>query len=236
MTKLSFVALAIATACTTSQSKDIATEGMYSSNTINADGSGATTVTTVLRVGGALSNDFVELSPGDTLTASAGALSMAMTPGTFLDAAAYQATLAVNTGGTVVTIAYARAAPQVDAPDTAATLPEAFSITSQTSGTDSYSRASSPIPITWSGAGQTDPLSYEVAGTCIATASGPISPDNGSFTIPAGTVQALSGSETQSCSISIQVLRSRQGMLDAAFGDGDVTASQVRQVMALSAP
>ncbi len=236
MTKLSLFALAIATACTTSQSKDIATEGMYSSNTINADGSGATTVTTVLRVGGVLSNDFVELSPGDALTASAGALSDDMTPGTFLDAAAYQGTLAVTTGGTVVTIAYTRAAPQISAPDTVATLPEELEITSQTSGTDSYSRASSPIAITWTGSGETDPLSYEVLGTCIATESGPISPDNGSFTIPAGTIQALSGSTTQSCTIQIQLVRSRQGMLDDAFGNGDVTASQVREVMALSTP
>lgn len=236
MIKLSLLALAIATACSTSQSKDIATEGMYSGNTISADGSGATTVTTVLRVGDALSNDFVELSPGDTLTASAGALSEPMTPGTFLDAAAYEATLAVNTGGTVVTIAYTRASPQISAPSTTATLPEELTITSQTSGTDSYSRSLHPIEITWSGSGQTDPLSYEVIGTCIATASGPISPDSGMFTIPAGTIQALSGSETQSCSISIQVLRSRSGMVDAAFGHGDVTASQVRQVMALSTP
>jgi hypothetical protein len=236
MTKLSLLALAIATACTTSQSKDIATEGMYSSNTITADGSGATSVTTVLRVGGALSNDFVELSPGDTLTASAGALSTTMTPGTFLDADAYQATLAVNTGGTVVTIAYTRADPQISASNTAATLPEELAITSQTSGTDSYSRAGSPIAITWTGSGQTDPLSYEVVGTCIATASGSISPDNGSFTIPAGTIQALSGSTTQSCSIQIQLLRSRQGTLDAAFGNGDVTASQVRAADALSTP
>ncbi len=115
-------------------------------------------------------------------------------------------------------------------------MPEEFSITSQTSGTDSYSRASSPIAITWSGSGQTDPLSYEVVGSCIATASGPISPDNGSFTIPAGTVQALSGSATQTCSIQIQLFRSRQGNLDAAFGNGDVTASQVRAANALSAP
>ena len=143
------------TGCATSQSKDIATDGLFSNNTAVADGSGNTLVTTFLQVGGALSDDYLELDPGDILTASSGTITATMEPSQdIFGAYSYSATLAVDSAGSVFKGGFTRAAPQVSAPDSQAVMPAPFAITSQSNGTGSYSRASNAIVITWRGPSQ----------------------------------------------------------------------------------
>jgi len=233
--------LAAGTGCTSSQSKDIATDALYASMSVTADGSGQSVATAALQVGGPTSTDFLDLSPGDTLVATEdGTDPQTMTREDLLGAVFYQSTFGIDSAGTLFQIAFDRTATSsmpnpVSAPDSHVSMPAPFDMT-VVSSAGSFSRASDPIDITWTGSGQSDPMSYQVYGSCINTTGQNIS-DTGSVAIPAGTIQAQNGQGADNCQITITLSRSRSGTVDPAYGKGGaITASQSRTVQVLSTP
>jgi hypothetical protein len=91
--------------------------------------------------------------------------------------------------------------------------------------------------VTWSGSGQADPMTWAVSGDCIQFQSATIAADGGTLTIPAATILAADGQTANSCQLTIQVRRSRAGILDTAYGKGgSMIGSQVRTLQVLSAP
>src|SRR5256885_2639245 len=101
--------LAAGTGRSSTQSKDVATDALYANVSVTSDGSGQSVATASLQVGGVTSNDFLDLSPGDTLVASEdGGSPQTMTREELLGAVFYQTTFGVDSAGTLFQIAFDR--------------------------------------------------------------------------------------------------------------------------------
>lgn len=221
--------------CSTSQSADIATDGIHADLSVTADGSGQSTAVAVLRAGDATSNDFIDLSAGDTLVATEGSNNaQTMVREDFANLIYYQAIFAVDSADTPFDIAFNRT-NYVSAPNSAVTLPAPFVLTGPTENAG-ISRQS-PITITWSGSGQADPMHWDANGDCIQAVGADISSDTGTATIAAGTIVPQQGQGTASCTVTIHLSRTRAGTLDPAYGKGgEINAVQERSVDILSQP
>lgn len=226
-----------AAGCQPVESTDIKTSGVYADIWVEADGSGETDVGTTLRVGGALSNTFLELQAGDELWATDGFASKQMSELFLLGYVSYFASFAGDAEDTEYVVSFERA-DDVSAPDSWVRLPGPFEIVAPASGT-SFSRASDNVVITWEPSGTLDDMSWRVIGGSCADADNlpDIAGDPGVMTLEVGDVVALEGHESESCSITVELTRSRPGTLDPAYGEGGtVYARQVRKIELLSAP
>ena len=222
--------------CSNSQSTDIETHGIYADLRATADGTGSTVLMAALKVGTSTSNDFLEVVGDDSLVGLHATASQPMAKQELLGAIWYTTTFAVDSSGAPFKISFNRGPSHVSAPNSDATLPAPFSITAPAGGA-TFSRATDPIPLTWSASGGTDPMSYLISGDCIVAKSVTFPADNGTFTIPAGAIQPAANQTGTSCQIAIQLARDRAGVIDPAYGNGGAfTASQARKVTVLSAP
>ena len=222
--------------CANSSSTDIETHGMYADFHASADGTGNTTVYAALKVGGSTSNDFVDVVGDDSLIGTHAAIAQPMSKQEFLGAVWYTTVFAVDSAGAPFKISLNRGASHVSAPNSDATLPAPFSITAPAGGA-TFSRATAAIPLTWSSSGGTDPMNYVASGDCIVAKSDTLPADNGSYTIPAGSIQPGQNQTGTSCQVTISISRNRAGIIDSAYGEGGAfTATQTRSVTVLSAP
>ena len=228
--------------CAHTSSSDVATDALYADMAVSADGSGQTIATAALKVGGATSNDFLDLSSTDTLVATADSSNQqTMVREEALGAVWYQAIFALDSAGTLFQIAFnrqpnANMSNPVSAPDSHVTLPAPFAITAPAANAQ-YSRATDPVVITYSGSGQTDPMSYVATGDCIQAVTQTLTSDAGTLTIPAGQIVAAQGQGTTSCTVTIRIYRSRAGTIDPAYGKGGkISGTQVRSIDILSKP
>lgn len=222
--------------CANSQSTDIETHGIYADLRATADGTGSTQLYAALKVGGATSNDFVEVVGDDSIVGIHDATTQPMAKNEALGAIWYTTSFAVDTAGSAFKISFNRGPSHVSAPESNATLPAPFSITGPAGGA-TFSRATDAIPLTWAASGGTDPMSYSMIGDCIVAKGEALPADNGSYSIPAGSIQPAQNQTGTTCQVTIQIQRTRAGTIDPAYGEGGAfTASQVRTVTVLSAP
>jgi len=223
-------------ACTSVQSADIKTAGISAIMLVSADGTGQTQVTAELHVD-SNSTDFVTLSSGDTLMATAGGQSRTMSESNFVGAVSYETTFSgLDANGTAYTIALNRTS-DVSAPSSTCALPDPFNITAPTaSGT--FSRANDTITVTYDTAGTMDQMAWSAGGDCVqGEVGGTVSPDSGSFTVAKGSLVPTSPPPSMTCQAHITLTRSRPGQLDSHFGSGgSITAQQVRTVTFNSTP
>jgi hypothetical protein len=217
-------------ACTDLQSSNLKTSGMSAEMKVVSDGSGQTTVTAWLHVDNNIT-DFVTLSSGDTLTATAASQTQSMSEDNFLGDVSYETTFSnESASGTVYTVALHRA-NDTNAPDSTCTLPAPFTVLSPAAGM-TVSRASD-IVVTYGPASANDSVTYSLSGSCI---EGPtdvsLDGDPGTFTIShAAITPAADASPTQACMATLSITRSRTGTIDPAFGNGgDITCTQSRQL------
>ncbi|MGH7270621.1 MAG: hypothetical protein ACREJ3_09335 [Polyangiaceae bacterium] len=238
---IALITLAV-TECTSLSSSDIKTAGITGEMQVSADGSGASTVSANLYVDTNLT-DFVSLSSGDTLTASAGGQTKTLSKSTLLGIVTYLATFTGEDGaGTAYTIAFNRMS-DTSAPSSTCAMPSPFAISAPASSA-SFSRSRDPITITWSPAGTSDVMNYSVGGDCIATAGSSISGDTGTLTIPAGTISgtaldggsANGGTGATGCPVTLSMTRTRNGSLDSHFLGGGINCLQTRTVSFQSTP
>jgi len=230
-------AVALSAACTSIQSSSIKTSGLSASMQVVADGTGQTTASATLNVG-SNSTDFVDLSPGDVLVATAGARSQTMSRLDALSVISYRTNFnGLDGDGTQYTIALNRA-NDVSAPSSVCVMPKPFGITAPT-GNGIFSRANSDITVTYDSVGTQDSMSWSVGGDCVkGLVGGSVAGDTGSFTIAKGTLVPVGGSQSSvSCQAQIKLTRARSGQVDAHFGSGGTfTAMQVRTATFNSTP
>jgi hypothetical protein len=224
----------LGTACTSVKSTDLETSGMSAHIGVTADGQGNTVASAELSVDNSVT-DFVDLSAGDSLVATVGGTSQSMTRNDLLGIISYSTGFSGHAApGTAYTVALNRKAPDVSAPSSTCSIPQPFEITSPVSGL-AYSRGGDGVVVTYSNAGQSDPVSYQVSGPCVNIAGGTVFPDSGTFTIPKSTLVASSG--TPSCTVTLTVTRARSGQLDPAYGyGGGISCGQARTITFVSNP
>jgi hypothetical protein len=234
---LPFAATLIAVAgCTSIQSSNIKTAGMSASMLVSADGTGAAKVSAQLNVDNN-GTDFVDLSSGDTLVASAAGQMQTMSRVSALGEITYQASFGgADTAGTQFTIALNRTS-DVSAPSSTCAMPSPFNVTTPTSS-DVFSRSTSDIVVQYDHAGTQDSMTWTASGNCLnGQSSGSVSGDAGTFTIARGTLSAAGGQTNATCQVQITLTRARVGQLDSHFAaGGSIRAQQVRSVSFNSAP
>jgi hypothetical protein len=224
-------------ACTSIQSSNIKTAGMSATMRVVADGGGSTKVTTQLNVD-SNGTDFVDLSGGDTLTASAAAQSQTMSRTSLLGTVSYEATFSGDDAeGTRFTIALTRP-NDVSAPSSTCVMPKPFNITMPTAN-GVFSRGNSDIAVVYDGSGTQDPMTWTANGNCVVNGpvTGQVSGDPGSFTIAKGALNPNGSQSSLTCPVQITLTRTRTGQLDSHFGSGgSISAQQVRTLTFSSMP
>lgn len=202
--------------CVDVSSDDVLTDGMYANLTVTADGGGTSVADAVLRVGGALSNTYVDLAPGDELYASIdGGEPELMTEYELLDYHGYSTTFQSADPASVYTIAFVRTIDD-GAPESTIRLPEPFEVGPVP---DTFSRSEDDLTITWVDGGDY-PIEITVSGDCIDLYTDTTEGALLEWTAPAGTFEPLEGHETESCSLTVVLRLLRDGALDGGYGEG----------------
>ncbi len=219
-------------ACEDVTSEDILTSGIYADLSVEASDHGTSTVRAVLKVGGASSNTYVQLTGEDELVATVGDESQPMVEQTLGDYHEYVAGFATANGGDVFKVSLNRSIDE-GAPNSTMTLPDPFDIDPVTGPL----QRSSDITITWSPANSTDNMRITAAGSCVLTYERDISGDPGTVTIEAGSLIPLDDAAQESCEVTYQIDRWRAGTLDPGYGEGGkAIAHQIRTISVLTQP
>lgn len=224
-------------ACGSTDSDNVASEGIGATITVEAPGDGTTEVTARLYVGsGGLVNTDLELDSGDRLIASAGSETRGLgKQEDLLGGLSYQTTFAIDAPGSEFIVSFERPAG-TDAPDSRATLPQPVIFVLPNPGQNFT--LGDDVLLTWQGAAPGGTLDFEYATTCPLTGGTSFNggrrtiPDLGSFTISSselvdvGTAQVPLGTQ---CATELKLTRSATGLLDPNFGEGGrITARQTR--------
>ena len=230
---LAALGIAVATGCATVESDDVLTDGMYADMWVVAEGDGTSRAVATLRVGGELSNTFVELTGDDKLTAARpDEEPVEMTETELLGARSYSADYADDTHDIDVTIAFERTVDE-GAPSSVMSLPPPFTVDALGS---EYSRDDDDIVLVWDNTGPED-VAVWVEGTCVQNIYTPRMTDAGTYTIEADKIEPNVGEEAENCQIEISVWRSRAGSVDSGYGEGGAAwGHQVRKQTTLSTP
>jgi hypothetical protein len=238
-------AIFLLAACETVESKNVRTDGIYADLRATADGSGSTVVEASLRVGGSGSNTYLDLSDGDSLLVDhAGDTRRLERSQDFFGAVHYRTSVPTDAADTPLRVAFMREPhDQMEAecrggsaPYSIATLPSPFSITAP-SADAKFSRARDSIVVTWTPSSH-DAMRWTASGTCIRNESGDLDGDPGRLELDAGRFEpATDREQSQSCEVTITLIRRRMGMVDPAYGEGGTfTAEQIRKVEIDSEP
>ncbi len=218
-------------------SSDVHTTGIYASMDVQATADNASTVTVVLKAGGANSNTYVDLTSGDTLvstidSANAKTLSRQKNGGTISYVTNYSVAN-VGTENAHYNIAFNRDT-ETDAPASYIDLPAPVS--NFTADKTSFSRATEQLTLTWDSVNTADSLALRATGDCIDTFSASTS-DVGIYTVNAGALK--SDGTPSSCDVAFTLSRSGTGTLDPVFVDGEggkFTATQKRSKTVSTTP
>jgi len=212
------------------ESTDIRTTGVYPVIDVTAEGSGTSRVLVKLKVGGINSNTYLELIGPDKLTATrSGATKDLDSTGSV----SYGATFATEAAGPFV-VSFMRGPDDDSAPNSTVDLPEPFIISPL--ATTELSRATADLVFTWTAGPAAGVIDSSLYGSCIDTIIETI-PDDGTATISHDRIHARDGATTDSCSVTLTLVRTDVGQVDPAFTEGGrVTASQIRTTLFTSTP
>lgn len=235
--------LVVTTACENVNSDDVDTEGVYADLYVTADGDGSSLVYAALKVGGANSNTFLDLTDGDTLIAYQDTDSNVMIRHTLAGKVWYESSFPVDAEDTPFKVSFLRVhtgqgseeCVGASAPDSDVTMAAPFNMTAPTAGT-TFSRASDDVVVSWDNTGS-DQMFWAMGGSCIEPRLEEITGDPGTFTILAAEFQPLQNQEAETCDVTISIERRRAGTIDTAYGEGGhIYARQLRSVTISSAP
>ena len=211
------------------ESEDIRTTGIYPEIEVTATGNGSSLVRVRLKVGGSDSNTFLNLTGEDTLEATVAGNTETLDE---TDDETYTARFPVDAEGTEFTIAFLRGNADESAPASTVALPAPYAVSLAAS---TASRADDDVEISWEPAGTGD-MSWEIAGDCIMRDDGSV-PDDGSHSLPAGSIDTFESDAMESCTVELSLTRSEAGDIDGAFSEGGrIVAQQVRQDSFTSTP
>lgn len=231
MTKLMFALLCAG--CSTVDSSDVLTSGIHAEMSAVSSGDGTTAVQATLYLGNPINLDFVDLTGDDELFAIHGSQRKEMTELIVINIVSHHASFPVDAEGEHFEIDFTRTVDN-GAPSSTATLPPKFTLTGPTAAT---SRAAA-IALSWSPASSGDAMTWQANGDCIDVATGSISGDPGSFTVPANTLKKrMADGVADTCMVTVSIRRSRTGDVDPAYGKGGyIAGAQVRTITLMSTP
>ncbi len=232
-----FISLFFISGCSeNADSEDIRTSGIYAGMDIDATADNLVDIEVFLKVGGSGSNTYVNLTSGDTLSA------------TLNDSVSTQLTKHEESGGKVIylgsfvssdagvenstiKISFERTSSDTSAPNSVVILPAAPS--ELTTDKNSFDRSDENISLTWNALNTDNNLSLKYEGDCVINGSKTVV-DNGLFTFNAGTIK---NSSMQNCDVEFILSRTVNGTLDSAFGEGGyIRAKQGRSISVISSP
>lgn len=228
----------VLSACSSTSSENVATQGIAADIDVIAAGNGTTTVTAQLEVGsGGLGGTVLELGPGDSLTVVSNGIQKTLTEQTSLFGdVSYSASYNFDNADALFTISFNRA-NGINAPNSNVALPAGFVVQSPTSSTI-YSR-NDDISIVWQPAGTGITPSVGVTLTCTRTNGIRVSDfqnialsfDSGVALLPVAAVVPVGNFDPdQLCEGTVSLSRWRRGNLDPNYGEGgDITAEQFEQ-------
>lgn len=202
--------------CSTTDSADLTTHGIYADLGARSTGQGSTTVYATLYRDSPATLDYVTLSGNDALVATNNGQDKTMSEAEFLNVVSHTATFATDTPGEVFDIAFLRTVDS-GAPLSTAVLPDAFTL-GPVGGPKSRA---ADLAVSWAPSGSGDHMSWQAYGDCIEIAGGTFVGDTGSERIAAGTLKKRQGDGiADSCQVTLTVSRTRDGDLDPGFGKG----------------
>lgn len=227
--KLLFILCFIAiSACTSTSSENVTTQGIAADIDIFADGSGRTFVDVELSVGsGGIAGTSLRLGPGDLLTATANGIEKTLTEdSSIFGEYSYVTSFDFDDANTVFTVSLDRT-DGTNAPNSNVALPDGFTIASPNSsnvfGTDGT------IPIVWSPSGTSIVPDIHVTLTCTLTSGLLITDleviflgnDSGSTNLPVASIMPIGTLDTSRlCDGTVELSRWRSGNLDPNYGEG----------------
>jgi len=208
-------------------SEDIRTSGIWAGINVTSTSVDRAEVEVALKVGGGNSNTYINLTGGDTLTASINGGSPQKLGAYMPDALnpAYKIYTAYFYGSDAglansnFTIAFDRP-NDTNAPNSIVTIPATLANFTHNAGTTSVSRAADAITFNWTpGSAGTKTLTLIIDGSCITrqTITG-ISDAAGTYTVNAPLLNKLG--DTTSCVAIAELSINQLGTLDGAYGEG----------------
>ena len=209
----------LGTACHRIDSENIPTDAVKADIQITAHELGATSVKATLK----LENEaltYLQLSPGERLTASVDGIDTVMFPSSF----SYYASLPNRDRESLFRIGFERTRFG-SAPDSFVMLPRPFNlyVFGETDG------RSDQIAVEWDVL-SSDPMRIRIDGPCMHPYEYDIAPfeDDGLHIVPLDHLPVFSRWSGGRCHLEISVERSRSGELDPALSGGSITAIQSR--------
>lgn len=193
----------------TTSSSNIKTGGIAALIDVYADTDTTATVHVKLVVGGESSNTYVDLESPDKLTATAEGTTKTLSA---VDPGIYEAKFSGVTGGSAFSVSLERPS-DVTASDNSGTLPDPFAVDAPASN---LSRVADDLPITWSPANSGDGMALDFDGDCIFPYSKAVS-DTGSYVVAKGTLDSTGGNMPETCDLTLEITRSRNGSADSKF-------------------
>ena len=158
-----------AAACTDVKSEEVTTAGMYLDYTVVTQGEGTgSDVSTLLRVGGATSTTYVDLSAGDQLSVAVNDEEAVLNQVSLGVVHSYVQRFEADVEGSDFALSFDRA-DQAGAPESVATLPAPFEVTlPEADAVFSRSNDTGEIVVTWDNASD-DRVNVTVHGDCFAS-------------------------------------------------------------------
>lgn len=223
-----FLTLPLLVACESVDSTDVLTSGMWADFSVTANGDGTSLTSATLKVGGDLSNTFVDLEEDDTLTVTSGEETKTLVERNLGDIYWYDTSFDTEAADTEFVFAFVRTVDD-GAPASTITLPAPFAISAPTAAYI-VKRGVDPLIVEWTPA-STDTVIVNVSGDCIDPVDETLSTDSGAYTFAAERIVTREDHETDSCEGTVTITRRRVGTLDPAFEEGGrVVGEQVRTV------
>ena len=214
-------------------SEDIRTSGMYAIFEAVADGSGETTISAQLRVGGD-DGTFVELTGQDELTASTEDDDMVLRHDNSGNRHYYEGSLDGDEEGLEIQIAFSRGDEDDDAPDSYASLPAPFEASLEDEDAE-YIHRGNDVFIVWDNEAS-GRMEWSLEGDCVKSESGSTN-DDGSLTIDAEDIEVWETDRGEACDVTVTLDRIEEGETDSAFEEGgEFYAIQRRTVTFNSMP
>lgn len=209
--------------CESLLSSDVATERIDADIRITDDGSGYAQISAQLTTAG-LGTQAVDLVGGDALEVNHGGYTRQLqTYGSPFDWVTYAAEVPVDWRDVEFQVSLLRSF-DLSAPDSWVEMPAPFT---PYVDADALSYELDALVLEWENSTRDD-MSVHIEGACIFDFNAPI-PDRGAVAIDLLNLDPVPSWRGERCTLNVELVRTRYGVIDPALRSGQITAQQVRR-------